>query len=243
MKEAAIRCRNLSKHYGEGEMRIDALKHVNLDIYSGELTILEGPSGSGKSTLLSIITTILTPDSGELHLLGQEMLKMSPAKRAKFSSRNLGIVFQSLFLIPTLSVAENVSLPLIIAGYPEKEVEEKTMETLKKMKMDHRASVSPASLSKGQQQKIAISRAIINESKILICDEPTSALDQQSGHDTMEILKALAIEAKKAVLVVTHDHRIFSFADRIISISDGLITSGSVSNINDNLITSGSTHE
>ncbi len=243
MKEVAISCKNISKHYGEGEMRIDALKNVTLEINSGELTILEGPSGSGKSTLLSIITTILTPDFGELYLLNQEMLHISPAKRAKFCSQKLGIVFQSLFLIPTLTVAENVSLPLIVAGYPEKEIEERAMATLKRMKMDHRASVSPASLSKGQQQKIAISRAIINESKILICDEPTSALDQHSGHDTMDILKELAIEAKKAVLVVTHDHRIFSFADRIISISDGLITSDSTSNVNDSLITSGSNHE
>jgi putative ABC transport system ATP-binding protein len=110
------------------------------------------------------------------------------------------------------------------------------------MNMDHRASVSPASLSKGQQQKVAISRAIIHESKVLVCDEPTSALDQHAGHDTMEILKELSQEGQ-AVLVVTHDHRIFPFADRIISISDGEITADKESNINDGLITSGSTHE
>lgn len=223
----AIKCRGIKKHYGENETRIDALKGIDIDVYSGELTILEGPSGSGKSTLLSIITTILTPDSGELYLLGKEMLHISQNQRAQFCRTHLGIVFQSLFLIPTLSALENVSLPLLIAGDTEKEAVEKSMETLKTMKMDHRAHVSPASLSKGQQQKIAISRAIVNESQIVVCDEPTSSLDQHAGHDTMEILKELAKKERKAVLVVTHDHRIFSFADRIISINDGLITPGS----------------
>lgn len=225
--KVAIKCRGIRKHYGDEETRIDALKGVDLDVYSGELTILEGPSGSGKSTLLSIITTILTPDAGELFLLGKEMLHISQNQRAKFCRTHLGIVFQSLFLIPTLSVMENVTLPLLISGNDEKKSIERSMQVLKKMKMDHRADVSPSSLSKGQQQKIAICRAIVNESQIVVCDEPTSSLDQHSGHDTMEILKELAKEASKAVLVVTHDHRIFSFADRIISINDGLIMSGS----------------
>lgn len=226
MKEIAIFCKGIKKSYGDNETRVDALKGVDLDIYLGDLTMLVGPSGSGKSTLLSIITTILTPDAGELHLLGKEMLHVSQDVRAKFRLNHLGIVFQSLFLIPTLSVAENVSLPLLVAGCPPKEALEKTMDTLKKMKIDHRAEVSPSNLSKGQQQKVAISRAIINDSKILVCDEPTSALDQHSGHDTLDILKDLANNASKAVLVVTHDHRIFSFADRIISMNDGLITAG-----------------
>lgn len=226
MNDIAIKCRGIKKHYGDEETRVDALKGIDLDIRLGELTILEGPSGSGKSTLLSIITTILTPDSGQLHLLGHEMLHTSQNERASFCLKYLGIVFQSLFLIPTLSVLENVSLPLLVAGIPKKEVSERVMETLKKMKIDHKAKISPSDLSKGQQQKVAISRAIINESKILVCDEPTSALDQQAGHDTMEILKDLS-RASKAVLVVTHDHRIFPFADRIISMNDGLITSGS----------------
>lgn len=222
----AIKCRGITKSYGEKETRIEALKGIDLDVRSGQLTILEGPSGSGKSTLLSVIATILTPDSGELYLLGEEVLKMPHNKRAKFCRTHLGIVFQSLFLIPTLSVVENVSLPLLIAGYSKRKAFKRSMEILKMMKIDHRAYVSPTTLSRGQQQKVAIARAIINESQILVCDEPTSSLDQHAGHDTMEILKELAKEAFKAVLVVTHDHRIFSFADRIISINDGLIMSG-----------------
>jgi putative ABC transport system ATP-binding protein len=222
--KTAIKCTGIKKHYGENETRIDALKGIDLEVYSGELTILEGPSGSGKSTLLSIITTILTPDAGELFLLGRDMLNISQNQRADFCRIHLGIIFQSLFLVPTLSVVENVSLPLLISGIGEKKAAERSMEVLKKMKMDHRANVSPASLSKGQQQKVAISRAIVNESQIVVCDEPTSSLDLHSGLDTMEIFKQLAKEASKAVLVVTHDHRIFSFADRIVSINDGLIS-------------------
>lgn len=225
MNEVAIKCRGIKKHYGNDETRIDALKGIDLDIHLGELTILEGPSGSGKSTLLSIITTILTPDSGELYLLGHEMLNISQNERASFCLKYLGIVFQSLFLIPTLSVAENVSLPLLVAGVPQKDASDKAMKILKKMKIEHKADTSPSELSKGQQQKVAISRAIINKSKILVCDEPTSSLDQHAGHDTMEILKELSRNST-AVLVVTHDHRIFSFADRVISMNDGLITSG-----------------
>lgn len=226
MSKIAISCRGIKKSYGENETLIEALRGIDLDIYAAELTILEGPSGSGKSTLLSIITTILTPDTGQLHLLGEDMLHISSDQRSEFCRRNLGIVFQSLFLIPTLTVAENVALPLLVGGTPKKEAYERAIDTLKTMKMDHRSETSPLALSKGQQQKVAISRAIINESKILVCDEPTSALDQQSGHDTMDILKELATDGQKAVLVVTHDHRIFSFADRIISINDGLITAG-----------------
>lgn len=227
MKEIGISCRGIRKSYGKNETRIEALKGVDLDVNLGELTILEGPSGSGKSTLLSIITTILTPDAGKLYLLGKEMLHIKQDERATFCRNNLGIVFQSLFLIPTLSAMENVTLPLLIEGYTDKEANEKAMDVLKKMKMEHRANVSPASLSKGQQQKIAISRAIVNDSKIIVCDEPTSALDQSSGQETMEILRDLAKKAHKAVLIVTHDHRIFSFADHIVSINDGLITQGS----------------
>lgn len=227
MNKIAISCRGIKKSYGEKETLIEALRGIDLDIYSSQLTILEGPSGSGKSTLLSIITTILTPDAGDLHLLDKEMLNISQDVRSEFCQRNLGIVFQSLFLIPTLSVLENVALPLLVGRVPQKEAYERAMETLKTMKMDHRTETSPSSLSKGQQQKVAIARAIVNESKILVCDEPTSALDQHSGQETMSILKELATVSSKAVLVVTHDHRIFSFADRVVSINDGLITAGS----------------
>lgn len=226
MNEIAIQCKGIKKSFGEAETRIEALKGIDLDIYKNQLTLLVGPSGSGKTTLLSIITTLLTPDEGQLLLLGQEVNKMLGDQKAKFCLENLGIVFQSLFLIPTLTVSENVSLPLLIAGHPEKEANEKAVEMLKNVNMDHRANSSVTNLSKGQQQRVAIARSMINDSKIIVCDEPTSALDKVSGHDVMALLHEISKNTSRAVLVVTHDHRIFSLADRIIYLNDGQITQG-----------------
>ena len=221
MRDAAIRCEGIRKHYGQGETKIEALKGIDLEIYSGELTLLVGPSGSGKSTLLSIITTLLTPDAGKLFLLGTEVNRLSEVERAKFCRENLGIVFQSLFLIPTLSLVENVSVPLLVAGKPLKEAEDRAMEMLDKVHLSARAQLSPSQLSKGQQQKVAIARAMINDSKIIVFDEPTSALDQVSGQEVMTYLQDLAKDQTRSILVVTHDHRIFSFANRMIEINDG----------------------
>lgn len=226
MSDIAICCRGIKKHYGQNETLIYALRGVDLDIQQGVLTLLVGPSGSGKTTLLSIITTILTPDEGQLLLLGQEVNKMSEVEKSDFCRHNLGIVFQSLFLIPTLTVAENVSLPLLIGGYSQKDAYDKSVEMLKKLNMAHRADHSPANLSKGQQQRVAIARAMINEAKIIVCDEPTSALDHATGMEVMSLLHEIAQDHSKAVLVVTHDHRIFSFADRIVNMDDGLIVAG-----------------
>lgn len=226
MSSVAIRCTGIKKSYGENETRINALKGIDLEINKGQLTLLVGPSGSGKSTLLSIITTILTPDEGQLFLLGEEVSKMTEDQRADFCRANLGIVFQSLFLVPTLTVSENVSLPLLVAGWQQEDADAKSLEVLKKMNIAERVKSSPANLSKGQQQRVAIARAMVNDSKIIVCDEPTSALDQSSGTDIMNILKKLSQDASRAVLVVTHDHRIFSYADRIINMSDGQIIPG-----------------
>lgn len=227
MKEkTAISCRGIKKTYGTKEYLVEALKGIDLDIYMGQLTLLVGPSGSGKTTLLSIITSILTPDAGSVSLLGQEIATLPSEERAKFCQENLGIVFQSFFLIPTLTVAENVSLPLLIAGCSEEEAIEKAIETLKHVKIVEKAHVSPANLSKGQQQRVAIARAMVHDSKIIVCDEPTSALDQVAGQEVMSFLREGVLHDQRAVLVVTHDQRTFSYADRIVYMNDGQITSG-----------------
>ncbi len=226
MTELAICCRGIKKHYGEGDNRVEALKEIDLDVEQGQLTLLVGPSGSGKTTLLSIITTILTPDAGELYLLNQNIYEMSEIERAQFCRDHLGIVFQSLFLIPTLTVAENISLPLIIAGFNRQLALDKARELLEKMHLMHRFHSPPNTLSKGQQQRVAIARAIINDSNILVCDEPTSALDQASGLEIMTLLREKVLQSSRAVLVVTHDQRTFPFADRIIQMSDGQIIPG-----------------
>jgi putative ABC transport system ATP-binding protein len=224
MSQISIRCRNVKKFYGIGENEVQALKPTDLEIESGKLTLLVGPTGSGKSTLISIIATILTPDSGEVILLDEQVQYMDEEQKALFRNKNLGIVFQSLFLIPTLTLAENVALPLIVGGMEEKPALAKALEYLDMVHLANRADSPPTAFSKGQQQKVAIARAMINEAPIIICDEPTSSLDHTSGFEMMEFLHKLAINSSKTVLVVTHDPRIFSYADRIISMSDGEIS-------------------
>lgn len=226
MEDTAIRCKGIKKFYGDKDDSIEALKGIDLDIYKGQLTLLVGPSGSGKSTLLSILTLLLSPDAGEIWLLGKHINGMSDFDKTLFRRNTMGIVFQSFFLIPMLSVVENVALPLVVAGQPEREAQEKAHEVLKKLGLDSRSQVSPSLLSKGQQQRVAIARAMVNDSQIIVCDEPTSSLDQTNGHEAMNLLHEFASDPRRAVLVVTHDHRIFPFASRIIEMNDGQITTG-----------------
>lgn len=223
MNKVAVRCKGIKKSYGSGENQVDALKSTDLEINFGQLTLLVGPSGSGKTTLISIISTILTPDAGELTLLDISMNELSGNEKSLFRGKHIGFVFQSLFLIPSLTIAENVALPLIVGGMSEESATVKAMEMLEKVHLAHRANVSPTMLSKGQQQRVAIVRAMINDAEIIICDEPTSSLDHVSGFEIMEFLRKLAENPKRAVLVVTHDPRIFSYADRIIPMCDGEI--------------------
>lgn len=226
MNQIAIQCKGIKKYYGEDENQVEALKGIDLDIYQGQLSLLVGPSGSGKTTLLSIITTILTPNEGELFLLNQNIRQLTESQKARFCRDHLGIVFQSLFLIPTLTIMENITLPLIIAGFKHHDAKDKAMMLLERMHLAHRFQASPHSLSKGQQQRVAIARAMINDSKILVCDEPTSALDQASGLEIMTLIRETVLQSSRAVLVVTHDQRTFPFADRIIYMNDGQIVSG-----------------
>jgi len=224
MNDIAIECNGIAKSYGSKENKVEALKETQLQIYKGQLTLLVGPSGSGKTTLVSIIATILSPDAGELWVLDQKIQNMCENEKAHFRSHNIGIVFQSFFLIPTLTIAENVALPLIVSGVQESVAVERATRLLEKFHLHDKAHRAPTQLSKGQQQRVAISRALINEAPIIICDEPTSSLDHVSGFEIMEILHAEAKNSTKAVLVVTHDPRIFSYADRIITMNDGEIS-------------------
>lgn len=221
-----IECYNIKKSYGKGENKVLALQGIDLEIFSEQLTLLVGPSGSGKTTLLSIITSILSADEGKLFLLGKNLNEMTMKERVLFCRDNLGIVFQSLFLIPTLTILENVALPLLVAGVSRIIAEKKALALLDLMHLGARAALPPTELSKGQQQRVAIARALINDAKVIVCDEPTSALDHTTGAEIMTILHALARESLKTVLIVTHDQRTFSFADRIVTMSDGQIISG-----------------
>lgn len=219
----AIKCQGIKKSYNSGENQVFALKGVDLEIFDNQLTFLVGPSGSGKTTLMSIIETLLTPDEGELFIFGHHMNTMNEFEKAIFRNNNIGVVFQSLNLIPTLTVLENVTLPLLIRGEDEKKANIKGIALLKELHIGDKINCAPTELSRGQQQRAAIARALITDPKILLCDEPTSALDQENGFAFMTLIKELASAQKKTILVITHDNRIFHFADHIIHINDGTI--------------------
>jgi putative ABC transport system ATP-binding protein len=198
---------------------------VNLEIYPGEITMLVGPSGCGKTTLLSVIAGILQPTSGSVVALGTELTKLNSWRRTAFRRENVGFVFQQFNLLPALTAAENASVPLVIQGYSKRAALARSNELLTKMGMGQRLHNLPGNLSGGQQQRVAIARALVHHPHLLVCDEPTSALDAKTGHAILELLRSIAIEGDRAVIIVTHDNRIFEFADTLARMDDGHIVS------------------
>lgn len=220
----AVKCTNLVKNYGQGNNKITALRGVNLEVKSGELMILAGPSGCGKTTLISVIAAILEQDQGSCEIFGCPLSQMRKQEKIAFRAKNIGFVFQAFNLFPTLTAAENVAIPLIIHGVTPKEATEKGHALLTEMGLEDRAMALPQNLSGGQQQRVAIARALIHNPRLIVCDEPTSALDGETGQKIMELIKKIALDKNRALVVVTHDNRIFSFADRIAKMEDGRIT-------------------
>lgn len=223
MRPLAVRCENITKTYGTGSNKVMALRGVNFEVYPGELMMLAGPSGCGKTTLISIIAGILFQDSGACELYGEPFNHLSLDEQIAFRAKSIGFVFQSFNLIPSLTIAENVAVTLIIGGMDRKLATERGAELLGKVGLEDKTNVLPANLSGGQQQRVAIARALIHNPRLIVCDEPTSALDGTTGHMIMEILKSVAMEGDRALIVVTHDNRIYPFADRIAKMEDGKI--------------------
>lgn len=225
MNAAAVRCEGVSKYFGDGEGRVTALDGVDLDFHAGELTLLVGPSGCGKTTLISIIAGLLDPSAGHVTLFGTDQKKLSPSQRTMFRRDNIGFVFQQYNLLPALTAAENAAVPLLIAGKPRGPAVAKAYELLQTLGLGKRAKALPSQLSGGQQQRVAIARALIHEPRLLVCDEPTAALDAHSGQVTMELLRKVAVQPGRAVIVVTHDNRVFHFGDRMATMNDGKVVS------------------
>ncbi len=221
---AAIACRDVRRAFGTGNSQVWALRGVDLDLYPGELSLLVGPSGCGKTTLLSVIAGILEATSGEVDILDRKITSMSARQKTQFRCRNVGFVFQQFNLLPALTAAENVTVPLVIQGWRKADALRKANELLTAMGMGERLQNLPSKLSGGQQQRVAIARALIHEPRVLVCDEPTSALDAKTGHTIMELLRDVAMQQDRAVIVVTHDSRVFEFGDRIARMEDGRIT-------------------
>jgi putative ABC transport system ATP-binding protein len=221
--EYAVHCRALEKWFGEGDGRVHALRGVDLEIRMGELAILAGPSGCGKTTLLCVIAGLLDKNGGELTVLGEVPAQMSTQDRILFRRRNLGFVFQQFNLLPALTAAENVAVPLLAADNNRFDAVAEATRLLAQLGMEDRVLSLPAQLSGGQQQRVALARALVHKPRLLVCDEPTSALDAKTGHTVMELLSEVAVRPDRAVIVVTHDSRVFEFADTIAHMDDGRI--------------------
>jgi len=219
----AVACRRVTKEFGTGDARVQALRGVDLALPPGEMTLLVGPSGCGKTTLISIVAGLLDTTAGEVEVLGTNLTRLSNGQKVDFRRRNIGFVFQQYNLLPALTAAENVAVPLLIAGQSRYAAVAEARELLHHVGLAERANALPSELSGGQQQRVAIARALIHRPRLLVCDEPTAALDAQSGRTVMELLRRVALQPDRAVIVVTHDSRVFDFADRIVHMNDGRI--------------------
>lgn len=221
--EIAVQCRGVQKEFGNGAGKVLALRGVDLDVRYGAMTLLVGPSGCGKTTLLSVIAGLLNTSAGQVRVLGEQIERLPGRQQIIFRRTNLGFVFQQYNLLPALTAAENGAVPLLAAGVPRRKAVAEAKRLLATLGMGERVDALPKQLSGGEQQRVALTRALIHKPRLLVCDEPTAALDADTGHAVMELLAAEAVRPERAVIVVTHDSRIFSFADTIARMDDGRI--------------------
>lgn len=222
---AVVEVRNINKHFGEGATRVDALRDVSLDVYPGTVVGLRGPSGSGKSTLLNVIGCILEPNSGSMRLNGElvydERWLRSDLRRLRLEK--IGFIFQSHNLLPFLSAWENVAVAQNLAGVNPAQAKKRALELLEYLGVERRGDAMPGQLSGGEAQRIAIARALANDPRIILADEPTAALDSQRAGTVMDLLRKVAVERRTAVIVVTHDEKIFNRFDHIYALRDGAL--------------------
>ena len=221
--ELAVHCRGVTKSYGSGDAKVTAVRGVDLDVKTGELLMLVGPSGCGKTTLISCIAGILDQNEGVCKVFGHDFKAMPQREKTRLRGRTIGFVFQAFNLLPTLTAAENVAVPLLINGAPRMKAIAQAKEVLAQVGLGERHRSLPKELSGGQQQRVAIARALVHDPKMVVCDEPTSALDHETGHQVMEMLRSIAMRSGRSLVIVTHDARIFEFADRIAKMDDGKI--------------------
>lgn len=222
--ESAVICRDVVKTYGKGEIAVRALKGVSLEARFGELLMIVGPSGCGKTTLLSVMCGTLRADSGTIELFGKSISSMAERELTAFRARNVGFIFQQFNLVPTLTAQENVSIPRLLTGTPYATAQNDAGAMLAQVGLGGREKSFPSQLSGGQQQRVAISRAMVHQPRLVICDEPTASLDAAAGQRALDLLRESARHPDRCVIVVTHDSRIFHYADRIVEMDDGLVT-------------------
>lgn len=221
--EHSIYCQGITKVFGEGATKVEALRGVDLELHPGELLMIVGPSGSGKTTLISILAGILDATEGKCVVLGHNLHEMTNSDLTHFRGEHIGFVFQAFNLIPMLTAAENVAVPLLLNGVENGESVRRAKELLTRFGLEQELDRFPQSLSGGQQQRVAIARSTIHNPDLIVCDEPTSSLDHETGVKVMELLRQEVLEQKRSLVIVTHDARIFEYADRIVELDDGRI--------------------
>jgi len=223
---AIVEVKGINKHFGEGATRVDALRDVSLDIFPGTVIGLRGPSGSGKSTLLNVIGCILEPSSGSMRLNGELVYddRWLRSDLRKLRLEKIGFIFQAHNLLPFLNAWENVAVAQILAGVAPAQAKKRAAELLDYLAVERRKDAMPGQLSGGEAQRIAIARALSNDPRIILADEPTAALDSQRAGIVMDLLRKVAAERRTAVIVVTHDEKIFNRFDHIFSLRDGALT-------------------
>ncbi len=234
----AARLVGVNKVFGEAGTEVHALDNVNFNVHCGELLLLVGPSGCGKTTLLSVLAGILDATSGEVEVFGERVDLLDQQGKTEFRKRTIGFIFQQFNLLPTLTACENVAVPLLIHGMDYEQAQKKALVVLEEVGLANRASFLPAKLSGGQQQRVAIARALVSDPKLIVCDEPTASLDGETGKQILEMFRSTALGPDRAIVVVTHDSRIFPYGDRIAEMLDGRILS-----IHDNDLASASLME
>lgn len=229
--EPAIQAKGVEMAFQTGDQIFKALKGIDLEIQTGDIELLMGPSGSGKTTLLSILGGILTPTTGEVSLLGQNITGLSRRKLSKFRLQHIGFIFQGFNLFPALTAVENIQATLDLKGIRGRAAKKEALKLLKQVGLADKTRSLPRDLSGGQKQRVAIARALAGKPKLILADEPTAALDSQRGHAIMELLRKLAKEEGCTVLMVTHDSRIMDVADRVVYVEDGLIIPAQPANV------------
>ena len=223
MPQTTIIVDDLHKAYRRGANETPVLRGIELAIGAGECVFLAGPSGCGKTTLLSILGCILSPDRGRVEILGRDLGRLDAAARARLRRDHIGFVFQRFHLIRGLNALENVAVPLTLRGVAPQVANRRARQLLADVGLDDKAASHPARLSTGQCQRVALARALAGEPELVLSDEPTASLDAQNGQEVMRLLRRLTCEQGKTAVVVTHDHRIFDFADRVLYLDGGRI--------------------
>lgn len=226
-KMPLVHVRSVSKHFGEGETRVDALHDVSLEVHPGEVVALLGPSGSGKTTLLNVIGCIVEPSTGWLSLDGEVVYDghWLRSDLRKLRLEKVGFIFQFHNLLPFLNSTDNIAVVLSLAGFDKDKAKQRATELLDYLEVGHRKDAMPANLSGGEAQRVAIARALANQPRIILADEPTAALDSQRAGIVMDLLRKVAVEQEAAILAVTHDEKIFDRFDRIFYLRDGRLDS------------------